>query len=387
MERSKKYKIGQLYNVSSGLSKSREEFGFGHPFVTFKDVFYNTFLPDQLASLANTTEKEIKACSVKKGDIFLTRTSETFDELGMSSVALKDYRNATFNGFTKRLRLKEDAKLLIDPVYIGYYFRSPFVRAQISSHSSMTTRASLNGESIKSIEIQLPEYETQVAAGQILKSLDTKIELNRQMNQTLEQMAQALFKKYFVEDVDLENIPRGWKMGRLAEVLELCYGKALKENERQDGIVPVLGSSGIVGFHNASLVNGPGIVVGRKGNAGSVIWVHQNFFPIDTTFYVIDKIGVKDLCYHYFLLKTLDFKSVNSDSAVPGLNRNEAYRFEVLVPPANRIQKYNEVVKCFFKQMETNLEETQTLITMRDRLLPKLISGEIKIPEAEEMLA
>jgi type I restriction enzyme S subunit len=83
----KKYKLGELYNIFSGLSKPTSEFGFGYPFVTFKDVFYNYFLPDELTSLANTNEKERKSCSVKKGDIFLTRTSETFDELGMSAVS------------------------------------------------------------------------------------------------------------------------------------------------------------------------------------------------------------------------------------------------------------------------------------------------------------
>lgn len=148
MYRFKNYKIEELYNISSGLSKSRSEFGFGNPFVTFKDVFYNYFLPKELENLANTSDKEIKSCSVKKGDIFLTRTSETADELGMSSVALKDYPKATFNGFTKRLRLKENIQVEIDPVFIGYYFRSSFIRTQFGMHSSMSTRASLNNDAI-----------------------------------------------------------------------------------------------------------------------------------------------------------------------------------------------------------------------------------------------
>jgi len=98
----KTYRPGELFDVFSGLSKPREEFGFGHPFLTFKDVFYNYFAPDELGSLANTSEKERVKCSIKKGDVFLTRTSETVHELGMSSVALSDVENATFNGFTKR---------------------------------------------------------------------------------------------------------------------------------------------------------------------------------------------------------------------------------------------------------------------------------------------
>lgn len=96
--------LTDLYDIGSGLSKPRSEFGFGQGFLTFKDVLDNYFVPDELSALVNSTEKEQANCSVMRGDVFLTRTSETQPELGMSSVALRDYPNATFNGFTKRLR-------------------------------------------------------------------------------------------------------------------------------------------------------------------------------------------------------------------------------------------------------------------------------------------
>jgi len=136
--------LGELYDFSSGLSKSRDQFGQGYPFLTFKDVFYNSFLPEKLTELANTTENERVSCSVKQGDVFLTRTSETKEELGKSSVALKDYPQATFNGFTKRLRPKNQCD--IDPKFIGYYLRSSLFRSTVTSMSSMTIRASLNND-------------------------------------------------------------------------------------------------------------------------------------------------------------------------------------------------------------------------------------------------
>ena len=104
------------YIISSGLSKPAKDFGTGYPFLSFKDIFYNYFLPDSLTQLVQSTEKERVTCSVKRGDVFLTRTSETMHELGMSSVALKDYANATFNGFCKRLRPKEKSEL--EPEYV-----------------------------------------------------------------------------------------------------------------------------------------------------------------------------------------------------------------------------------------------------------------------------
>ena len=123
----KEYSLAEVYSFSSGLSKSADQFGFGYSFVSFKEVFRNYFLPKRLESLVNTTEKERNTFSVKRGDVFLTRTSETQEELGMSSVALLDYPDATFNGFTKRLRPKGNIEIY--PEYAGYYFRSKKFRA------------------------------------------------------------------------------------------------------------------------------------------------------------------------------------------------------------------------------------------------------------------
>ena len=188
-----------LFDVSSGLSKSAKYFGRGYPFVSFKDVFKNTFLPAHLEQLVMSEETERAKCSVKKGDVFITRTSETMHELGMSSVALKDYPDATFNGFTKRLRPKNGTEKVLNPEYVGYYLRSPMFRQKMLAFSTMSTRASLNNEMIGRLTIAYPEFDEQQRISGVLKRIDEKIELNIQTNQTLEQMAQALFKSWFVD--------------------------------------------------------------------------------------------------------------------------------------------------------------------------------------------
>ncbi|WP_126457071.1 restriction endonuclease subunit S [Pseudomonas aeruginosa] len=102
--------------------------------------------------------------------------------------------------------------------------------------------------------------------------------------------------------------------------MELAYGKALKSTDRVDGQVPVYGSGGITGYHNQALVAGPSVVVGRKGTVGSIYWEDRPFFPIDTVFFVKTD---KPLTYCYYLLKTLGLEEMNTDAAVPGLNRGE----------------------------------------------------------------
>ena len=124
----KEYKLGELYNVSSGISKAREEFGFGETFISYKNVFNNYFLPDTPKELVNLTEQEQNKCSVSEGDIFLTRTSEDLEEVGMSSFELKDYPMATFNDFCRRLRIKENSPIKVDSAFIGYLLRERYIR-------------------------------------------------------------------------------------------------------------------------------------------------------------------------------------------------------------------------------------------------------------------
>ena len=175
--------LADVYDFASGLSKSRSEFGAGHPFLGFKDVFYNSAVPKDLKELVRSTDREREKCSVRRGDVFLTRTSETMNELGMSCVALRDIPFATFNGFTKRLRPRSED--VIAPEYARYYFRSNLFRANVNSMSTMSTRASLNNEMLSRLRISFPNIYEQQAIGEILGTLDDKIELNRKTNETL----------------------------------------------------------------------------------------------------------------------------------------------------------------------------------------------------------
>ncbi|HNC53600.1 MAG TPA: restriction endonuclease subunit S, partial [Accumulibacter sp.] len=179
--------LDELYEFSSGLSKPRSEFGSGYPFLSFKDVFHNSAVPKQLTELVNSTEQERIRCSVSRGDVFLTRTSETMDELGMSSVALADIANATFNGFTKRLRPKHPKR--VAPEFARYYFRCPAFRSEVDAMSSMSTRASLNNEMLARLTIVLPPFDEQEDIGQTLGTLDDRIDNLRQTNATLEAIA------------------------------------------------------------------------------------------------------------------------------------------------------------------------------------------------------
>ena len=229
------------------------------------------------------------------------------------------------------------------------------------------------------------------------------------MNETLEEMARALFKSWFVDfdpvrakidgrwrrgeslpglpaehydlfpyrlvPSELGEIPEGWQVKVLGELVELAYGKALRAADRKGGPVPVYGSNGQIGWHDQELVDGPGIVVGRKGNPGIVTWAHDDFFPIDTTFYVVPRDTSGGLPFLFFALTSQDLPSVSADSAVPGLNRNLAYMNRQIVPDKLLVNRFNDYANAIFSRCHRLEEESRALAAQRDALLPKLVSG------------
>ncbi|CAM3809498.1 restriction endonuclease subunit S [Pontibacter korlensis] len=393
----KTYKVGNLYSVASGLSKSRSEFGFGHPFVTFKDVFYNFFIPTELESLANTTDKERTSCSVKRGDIFLTRTSETMHELGMSAVALKDYENATFNGFTKRLRLKDKVSVEIDPVFIGYYFRTTHIRNQIGMHATMTTRASLNSAAINSIEITIPEIEVQKRIGEILKSIDDKIELNRRMNQTLEQMAQTLFRQYFVDGIDEENLPEGWRVGSIYQIADVIYGAAFsskKFNEKGEGL-PLIRIRDLKNFKpqyyttenhkKATIINKGDIIVGMDAEFSPCIWQGEKAYLNQRVCYFKP---LNSSIHSYFIFESIKphlkfFEAAKVGTTVIHLGKSDIDTFKVIIPTEDKLEAFYNLIDPLFNKVIHLSSEINTLTQLRDTLLPKLISGEIDVMQTK----
>jgi type I restriction enzyme, S subunit len=164
-------KLGEIYQFSSGLSKSADQFGFGSPFLSYKAVFKNISVPSKLTDLVNTSAVEQGRYSIRKGDVFVTRTSESLDELGMSCAALEDYPMATFNGFTKRLRPKELSQ--IDPKFSAFFFRSTLFREQIARIAVLSTRVSLNDSILASIKMPVPSLEEQARVVAILDKFDT----------------------------------------------------------------------------------------------------------------------------------------------------------------------------------------------------------------------
>jgi type I restriction enzyme S subunit len=170
------------------------------------------------------------------------------------------------------------------------------------------------------------------------------------------------------------GVPEGWERLPLGDRVTLNYGKAMRFEDRVEGAWPVYGSSGIVGMHEKALAAGPGIVVGRKGNVGSVYWSPRDYWPIDTVYFV----GAETSnLWLYYALQHMHF--ISTDVAVPGLNRDFAYSRPLLVPETRIVRCFLETAVPLHEQMTKLDEMNQKLRAARDLLLPRLMSGQIAV--------
>lgn len=321
-------------------------------------------------------------------------------------------RPVTFNQDLKALVAVDD----VLPAYLAYAIRA---RAndilQLVGEAGHGTGV-LPTDRIQALEIPIPSVEEQQAVTRVVGALDDKIVLNRKMNETLEAMARALFKSWFIDfdpvrakaegrapsgmdaetaklfpsefvGSELGDVPKGWSVTSVGELLSLEYGKALKESARQPGHVLVFGSNGVVGRHSEPLVRGAGIVVGRKGNPGIVSWAPSDFFVIDTAFYVVPRASTISLRFLRYLLESLHLSRLSADSAVPGVNRDAIYAQLVVQPPVEVLARFHELAEMWGCAVAQFDREAATLARLRDELLPRLLSGELDVSSLLSALA
>jgi len=277
---------------------------------------------------------------------------------------------------TRDVAFNQDLKAVvpkpgIQPRFLFYALAAarPRIHEQVDEASHGTKR--IQTHVLEKLPIPVPAEVTQTAIAMMLGVLDDKIGLNMRTQSTLFEMAQATFDSVLLAATDLPLVP-------LRDAVDFAYGKALRADGRHAGPVTVMGSNGPIGVHNEMLVDGPGIVIGRKGNPGIVTWVDKAFWPIDTTFFVKPLDGWS-LPYLFFELCRLDLPRLAADSAVPGLNRDIALSTPIRKATESIQRKLAADVLPMFALREGLRVESAILGELRDALLPELISGRMTV--------
>lgn len=251
---------------------------------------------------------------------------------------------------------------------------------------------------IKDIVMKIPSTSEQIKISDILTALDYKIELNNAINKNLEEMAQALFKRWFVdfefpnengepykssggefEESELGLIPKGWEVTLLGTIIEINSGKRPSLREEQPNneyCVPLIGASGIMGYVKESLYNCPIIITGRVGTLGIIQRFCQECWPSDNTL-VIQSNYYEFVCQH---LKLVDFRSLNRGSTQPLVTQTDVKNLKVSLPDKRIINCFENIASSLYALIYKNNHENNRLTQIRDTLLPKLMSGEIRVP-------
>ena len=397
--------------MASGISSTKEQAGHGSPFVSFSTVFNNYFLPDALPDLMDTSIKEQETYSIKKGDILITRTSETIDELAMSCVAVKDYPRATYSGFTKRLRPKTAG--IAYHKYLAFYLRSQLFRKAVTNNAFMTLRASFNEDIFSFLNLYLPEYNEQVKIGDMLYSMEQKIQLNKRICAELEAMAKTLYNYWFTQfdfpdangkpyrssggelvwnDQLKRKIPKGWSAGQLSDIANITMGQSPSGDTYNENGRGTIFYQGCTDFGTRFPV--PRVYTSaptRFAKAGDILMSVRA--PVGTL-----NIAMEDCCIgrglaalnskfgsQLHLLYTLSgFKQLfdvmdGNGTTFGSITKDTLFEMKVVIPRRDQIKSFEEMVQPIEQKIRVAEQENRELTKLRDWLLPMLMNGQATV--------
>ena len=308
----------------------------------------------------------------KRNDVVVTISGT----LGQIAYIPQDSKYAEYLCSQRQFRVSFDDKTVYVP-YLVYYFHTYEGQNKILSFANQTGVPALSQplKNFKQIRVKLPDIDTQKRIAHIIESLDNKIELNNKINENLEQQAQAFYQELFINHANPE-----WKQGHLSDLTIVRYGKDHKK--LADGSVPVFGSGGLMRKVERPLYDKESVLIPRKGTLNNVMYINEPFWSVDTMFYTEMKFpNIAKFVYHF--LKSKDLASMNAGSAVPSMTTDILNTIEIRIPSRDVLATFENIVSPMYETMQHSIKESAKLATIRDSLLPKLMSGEIDVSELQ----
>ena len=336
------------------------------------------------SDLKSVDAEDAEKYILKENDIVFARTGNS---TGRSYFYEKQHGTFVYAGFLIKFSLDPNK---VNPRIMKYYTHSKPYFDWVNSFDTGATRGNINAKTYGDMEIELPSRKVQDKIVSILSSLDRKIELNNKINADLEEMAQAIFKNWFVDfepfkdgkfvDSELGMIPEGWKVGCLGDIAEITSGKRppkKSKDKTKELFIPLIGASDIMGFTSDVLYERPILVIGRVGTHGVVQRFQEKCWPSDNTLVVESSY----YNYVYQLLKGIDYSAINRGSTQPLITQTDVKNTDVIIAPENVLKEYESITSTLFSQHRANIKEPSRLSLLRDTLRPRLMSGELEVPE------
>lgn len=372
-------RLDQLGTVSRGRSRHRPRdaahlYGGPHPFIQTGDV--------------------------KHAGLYINSFTQTYTEAGLEQSKLWPAGTLCI---TIAANIADTAILGIDACFpdsvIGFiadpahadtrfikYLFDATIKNRAQQFSQGATQDNLSQEKLLSLEFAIPSVAEQKRIANVLSAYDDLIDNNRRRMALLEDSARQLYREWFVRlhfpghehTPIVDGVPQGWERAPLESALVLQRGFDLPTQDRQDGNVPIYGSTGILGYHDKAKAVAPGVVTGRSGTLGEVTYVDEDYWPLNTSLWVKEFKRVTPL-FALFLLREMDLKQFNGGASVPTLDRKSVHRVDVLIPADTMLRAFDDFAVDTFAQVKKLESQSQKLRQARDLLLPRLMNGELAV--------
>ncbi len=361
----KEYKLLELGKVVTGntpSSKFPEEFGNEMPFVTPTDYKnYNKWIFVADRNLSDKGINKLKSRVLPANSILVTCIGSDMGKVGLNKIPV--VTNQQINSIIINEK--------VNPDFLYYKMITSYDILRTYGEAG-TAVPIVNKGDFKNIEITIPsDVKEQTAIASIFSSLDDKIDLLHRQNKTLEQLAETLFRQWFVAEAE-----ESWEVGTLGDLVVVKYGKDHKK--LLNGNIPMFGSGGLMRKVNRALYESESVLIPRKGTLNNVMYLDEPFWTVDTMFYTeMKKENLSKFIYHF--LKGQDLASMNVGSAVPSMTAELLNKMIIKIPSNFALKRFEETVSYFYKKMKSNQTQIHTLTQTRDALLPKLMSGEVRV--------
>ena len=310
-------------------------------------------------------------------DIIFTAVG-TLGQIGLLSDN-QDYPRYIISNKQIRLRLNQKK---VTPQFVYYWLASDLMQEVIEQRNTGSSVPLINLGVVKNLLIPLPPLPEQKAIASVLSSLDDKIDLLHRQNKTLEAMAETLFRQWFIEEAKED-----WEEASLGSLFTISSGKGLKREQFRDhGLIPVLGANGEIGRTDQVMFEEFLIYTGRVGTLGKVSIIEgQPVWLSDNTLVFRD---IEYFYFTYFQLKAVNYQEYNVGSTQPLIRQSDIKEIAVLLPSdLDMIKRFELQAKDIFGKIQTNTKQIQTLENLRNTLLPKLMSGEVRVQYQTEQVA
>lgn len=379
-------RFGDLYAVEArnGLTKPSRVRGSGYKMINMGELFANDRIYDIPMELVPLTEREKRTAAVERGDLLFARQSLVLEGAGKCSIVMEVSDLTVFESHLIRVRLDPSRAV---PMFYYYYLRSPF--SPVKTIVTQCAQAGIRGSDLQALEVWRPPAETQARIASVLSAYDDLAENGRKQIRLLEEAVRRLYREWFVDlrfpgrgSVPVtDGVPEGWRRGRVAEIAEFRRGRTITKARIADGGVPVVaGGLEPAYYHNQANTTAPVVTVSGSGaNAGFTRLYHRDVFASDCSF--ADRAATPYVYFLYCFLKesggALD--ALQKGSAQPHVYAKDINMLPLLIPSGTDLEAFTDMAAPMFFRMRGLEKQISLAIEARDRLLPKLISGEIAV--------